>query len=127
MVGIERKKENSSAAARDMPASCPPAIVAIDRDVPGKTADKIWHAPIHTAWAKLMSSMRHVRIGLPDAPAPAFSEVDFAASTTHITIPPSSSAAPITYRLSRFLPITFVSRKEGTAVTTKATMVSPSG
>ena len=41
IVGMERKKENSSAAERVNPAVCPAAIVDIDRDVPGKTADKI--------------------------------------------------------------------------------------
>ena len=50
IVGMERKNENSSAAARDIPASCPPAIVDMEREVPGKTADRIWHAPIQTAW-----------------------------------------------------------------------------
>src|SRR5271165_2609933 len=49
IVGIDKKKENSSADARDIPASWPPAIVDMDRDVPGNTADKIWQAPIHTA------------------------------------------------------------------------------
>ena len=29
------------AEARDIPATCPPAIVAIDRDVPGNTAERI--------------------------------------------------------------------------------------
>src|SRR5215470_1471308 len=49
IVGMDRKNENSSADARDIPASCPAAIVDIDREVPGNTADRIWHAPIHTA------------------------------------------------------------------------------
>src|ERR1700741_3135432 len=127
MVGIDRKNENSSAEARDIPASCPSAIVAIDRDVPGNTADRIWHAPIQTACPRLISSMRQMRIGLPEAPAPAFSQIAFFASTTHITMPPSNSAAPMTYKLSRFLPMTLVSRYEGIAVTTKATRVSPRG
>ena len=50
MVGMESRNENSSAAARDMPAVWPAAIVAIERDVPGKTAERIWHAPIQIAW-----------------------------------------------------------------------------
>ena len=33
-MGIERKNENSSAAARESPADCPAAIVAIERLVP---------------------------------------------------------------------------------------------
>src|SRR5208283_725956 len=49
IVGIDRKNENSNADARDIPATWPPAIVAIDRDVPGNTADRIWQAPIHAA------------------------------------------------------------------------------
>ena len=31
---MERKKENSSAASRDIPATCPAAIVHIEREVP---------------------------------------------------------------------------------------------
>ena len=60
MVGMERKNENSSADARDMPANCPAAIVDIDRDVPGNTADRIWQAPIQIAWPRLMASIFHV-------------------------------------------------------------------
>ena len=60
MVGIERKKENSSAAARDIPASCPPAMVDMERDVPGKTAEKIWQKPIQTACSRLMLSIFQV-------------------------------------------------------------------
>src|SRR5664279_4752472 len=60
IVGIERKKENSSAEARDIPANCPPAIVDIDRDVPGNTADSIWQAPIQTDCPRLISSMCQV-------------------------------------------------------------------
>src|SRR6516165_9364192 len=45
IVGIDRKNENSRAAARD---------------IPGNTADRIWHAPIHTACPRLVSSMCHV-------------------------------------------------------------------
>src|SRR5271154_4253168 len=60
IVGIDRKKENSNAEARDIPANWPAAIVDIERDVPGKTADRIWHAPIHTAWPRLISSICQV-------------------------------------------------------------------
>src|SRR5271165_2897892 len=57
MVGMDRKNENSSAEARDMPASCPPAMVDIERDVPGKTAEKIWQKPIQMDCPMLMSSI----------------------------------------------------------------------
>src|ERR1019366_7335033 len=100
MVGMERKKENSSAAARDIPISCPAQIVDMEREVPGKTAEKIWQA--------CMSSIFQVWIGEPGAPGPAFSQGAFMASMIHITMPPISRAAPITQRLSRFLPITLV-------------------
>src|ERR1700747_2466535 len=74
MVGMERKSENSSAEARDIPASCPAAMVDIERDVPGNTADKIWHAPIQIDCPRLMSSTCQVGIGLFEAPCPAFSQ-----------------------------------------------------
>jgi len=35
-------------------------MVDIDREVPGKTAERIWQAPIHTACARLIASMRQV-------------------------------------------------------------------
>src|SRR5215472_15548373 len=60
IVGIDRKKENSKADARDMPAIWPPAIVDMDREVPGNTAEKIWQNPIHTACPRLMSSIFQV-------------------------------------------------------------------
>src|SRR4029079_398789 len=46
IVGIERKKENSSAAERDRPTTCAAAMVHIEREVPGKTAERICAAPI---------------------------------------------------------------------------------
>src|SRR5581483_1171063 len=95
MVGMDRKKENSSAAARDMPANCPAAMVDIDRETPGKTAERIWQAPIQTAWKNDMVSMRQVWIRLPAAPGPALSQRAFLASTTHMTMPPISREAPI--------------------------------
>src|ERR1019366_7135814 len=114
MVGIDRKNENSSAAARDIPASWPAAIVLIDRLVPGNTADKIWHAPIQIACQRVISSMnsvRYIRTGmLVIVPAPPLADLRFPccasavvsaskplaiglglpkiASTIHITIPP---------------------------------------
>ena len=60
MVGKDTKNENSSAEARDMPATCPAAIVDMDREVPGKTAERIWHRPIQTAWPRLMVSIAQV-------------------------------------------------------------------
>src|ERR1700719_1704690 len=91
MVGIERKNENSSADARDIPASCPAAMVDIERDVPGNTADKIWQAPIQMAWPRLISSMCQVCIRVVGALGPAASAFEFIASMIHITIPPTNS------------------------------------
>src|SRR5437588_12913406 len=102
---MDRKNENSSADARDIPASCPAAIVDIERDVPGNTAERIWQAPIQIAWGKLISSMCVTR-GRVNA-----------RSTIHMTMPPISNARVITHRLSRFLPITLVNAHDGTAVT----------
>src|SRR5881275_1588087 len=53
MVGIDKKNENSSAAGRDKPATCPAAMVDIDREVPGKTAESICAAPNQTACGSL--------------------------------------------------------------------------
>ena len=57
IVGMERKKENSSAASRDIPATCPAAIVHIEREVPGKTAESTWTAPIQIAVGRFVSSI----------------------------------------------------------------------
>src|SRR6266852_9799346 len=127
MVGIERKKENSNAEARDIPAICPAAMVDMDRDVPGKTADKIWQAPIQTAWPRLIASIFQVWMRPPEASDPSASERVFIASTIHITIPPTSREVPMMYKLSRCLPMTLVRRNAGIAVTTNATNVSPKG
>src|ERR1700752_2989807 len=77
MVGIERKKENSRAEARDIPASCPAAIVDMEREVPGNTADRIWQAPIQSDCTRLISSILQVWIGVPAASGPAFSQGAF--------------------------------------------------
>src|SRR4029077_10768199 len=74
MVGIDRKNENSSADARDIPANCPAAIVDMDRDVPGKTAERIWQAPIQIACPRLIASMCQVWINEFEAPSPAASD-----------------------------------------------------
>src|SRR6266700_6217823 len=68
IVGMERKKENSNAAARDIPQSWPAAMVDMEREVPGKTAERIWQVPIHRACAEPMSSILQVWMGLPLAP-----------------------------------------------------------
>src|SRR5258707_10477545 len=90
IVGIETKNEKSKAADLDMPASCPAAMVDIEREVPGNTADKIWHNPTQIACPRLISSIFQVRIGDPGAACPAFSHFDLAASMTHINRPPMS-------------------------------------
>ena len=108
MVGMERKKENSSAAVRDMPATCPAAIVDMERDVPGNTADATWQMPIQMAWTSETSSMRSVMWRPTVRGEPKY------ASTIHITMPPTSSETPITVRLSRCLPMSLVSRSDGT-------------
>ncbi len=54
---MERKKENSSAASRDMPATCPAAIVHMEREVPGKIAESTCTAPIQIAVGRFISSM----------------------------------------------------------------------
>ena len=102
-------------------------MVDMERDVPGKTAEKIWQNPIQIACAKLISSIFQVWMRLPRAPGPAASDLEFKASTSHITIPPISSDQPMIKRFSRCLPITLVSKKDGTAVTTNATVVRPRG
>src|SRR5947208_957916 len=50
MVGIPTRNANSVAAGRSvMPASMAAKIVAAERDVPGKTAARIWHRPTQIA------------------------------------------------------------------------------
>src|SRR5207237_4129274 len=86
IVGIERKNENSSAAGRDMPATSPAAMVDIDREVPGKIAERICIAPIQTACGKLISSMCETRGRVKTA------------YTIHIMMQPISYDTGITYR-----------------------------
>src|ERR1700732_3431395 len=105
MVGIETKKENSRAAARDMPAIWPPAIVDMEREVPGKTAEKIWQKPIQMACPRLMSSIFQVWMRLPAADGPAASDLAFIASTIHMTIPPISKDQPMVCGFFRCLPV----------------------
>src|SRR6516225_4062943 len=96
IVGMDRKNENSNAEARDIPASWPAAIVDIDREVPGNTAEKIWQAPIQMACPKLISSMCQVWISPPVDPSPAASAFAFLVSTNHMTMPPINSDEPMT-------------------------------
>lgn len=71
-------------------------MVAMEREVPGNTADRIWQAPIQMACPPWMSSIFQVLIGVSAAPGPAFSQGAFIASMIHITMPPTSREAPIT-------------------------------
>src|SRR5881409_1982871 len=63
------------------------AIVDIERDVPGKTAERICAAPIQTACGSVISSMCIVRGRVKTA------------STIHMMMPPMSSAIAMTQRL----------------------------
>src|SRR6266536_4606477 len=95
MVGMDRKNENSRAAARDIPAICPAAMVDMEREVPGKTAERIWHAPIQMAWPRLIASIFQVWMRPPVALGPFLSARAFSASTAHITTPPIRREAPM--------------------------------
>src|SRR4029079_8669967 len=86
IVAIESRKLNSKAEGRSIPTSCPAAIVAIDRDVPGKIADSDWHIPIHIYCTSPISSTCTV-VG---------SNREDLASMTHITTPPISRVHAIT-------------------------------
>src|ERR1700692_4225671 len=88
MVGIDRKNENSRAAARDIPASCPPAMVDMERDVPGNTPEKIWQKPIQRACPRPLFSIFQVWRRPPPADGPAASDLACIASTIHMTPPP---------------------------------------
>src|ERR1700752_5417956 len=101
MVGMETKKENSSAEARDMPAIWPAAMVDIEREVPGNTAEKIWQKPIQIACPRLMSSIFQVWMRPPPAEGPAASDLAFSASTIHMLIPPIRNDQPMLYKFSR--------------------------
>src|SRR5262244_480417 len=87
---MERKKENSSAAGRDMPANCPLVIVDMERDVPGKTAEKIWQKPIQIACSVETSSIVSVLCRPPGGVGPKNR------STIHMMMPPTISEVPIT-------------------------------
>ena len=56
MVGIESRKLNSSAAGRSRPAIWPAAMVDMEREVPGKTAESVWQRPIQMACGRVICS-----------------------------------------------------------------------
>ena len=63
--------------------------------------------PVFTSFS--VTARDGMRLSAPAA-SPAASEFAFIQSTSHITTPPTTSAVPITHKLSRFLPITLVSK-----------------
>src|SRR5215831_14136429 len=121
MVGMERKKENSRAEGLDIPANWPEAIVDMEREVPGNTAEAIWQKPIQTACPVDISSTCSVLNRPLGGVAPN------RASTIHMMIPPTNNDQPITARLSRLLPIFLCRSHAGPAVITKATSTSVRG
>ena len=56
MVGMESRKLNSRAVGRSRPANWPLAIVDMEREVPGKMAERVWQRPIQMAWPSPISS-----------------------------------------------------------------------
>ena len=122
LAGIRGKLDGRYAtsdriAGRLSPASCPPAMVDMERDVPGKTPENIWQKPIQRAWPRDICSTSVV----------PGSERELQASMIHMTMPPISRASAMTRRLSRFFPMVFASSHDGIAVTTKAMRVSEMG
>jgi len=92
-------------------------MVDMERDVPGKTAEKDLAPADPDRLTELMSSIFQVWMRLV-ALRPAASDFALSASTSHITI--RRSAATTNMEMSsKCLPITLVSRNDGTAVTTK--------
>ena len=95
-----------------MPASCPPAIVAIEREVPGNTPERIWQAPIQIACPPLMSSIfqgvdRRVPGGIRPGLFPrSLHGIDY----PHHNAADQERSAHYVKAVSRFLPITLVSR-----------------
>src|SRR5208282_1024648 len=93
----------------------------------GNTPEKIWQKPIQRACPRLMFSIFQVWMWPPPADGPAASDFAFMASTIHMMTPPISNDQPMMVRLSKCFPITLVSRNDGIAVTTKATVTNPRG
>ena len=89
----------------------------MEREVPGKTAESVWHSPIQMACGKLISSTSLVLGSWRAAQA----------SMTHMTTPPISIAQAITPRLPRCLSLHLCSSSEGTDVTANAMNVSEMG
>src|ERR1035437_5771449 len=80
MVGMESRKLNSRAAGRDRPTNWPAAMVDMEREVPGKTAESVWQRPIHIAWGSDICSTSSVMASWRTDQA----------SMIHITMPPRS-------------------------------------
>ena len=62
MTGIPRKKVNSAATVREVPARIPPIMVEPERDVPG-TTESTWNRPMMSAVLNDRFS-RFVQVGL---------------------------------------------------------------
>ena len=62
MTGIPRKKVNSAATVREVPARIPPIMVEPERDVPG-TTESTWNRPMMNAVLNDRFS-RFVQVGL---------------------------------------------------------------
>ncbi len=111
---MDRKNENSSAAGRDIPATCPAAIVDIERDVPGKTAEKIWQRQSRSLVAGSFLPCGSARTGENCIDNPHDNSANEERDDHHPEI-------------FQILPITFVNAHAGTAVTTNAIRVKLSG
>ena len=114
---METRKLNSSAAGRVMPASWPAAMVDMEREVPGKTAEVTWQRPIQMAWGRDICSTSEME----------GSWRTLQASTIHMTIPPMMRDEAMTRRFSRCSPMMGMRASEGIAVQTKATRVRVRG
>jgi len=85
---------NSRAAGRSRPAIWPAAMVDMEREVPGKTAESVWQSPIQIAWGNDISSTSRVLASRRAAQA----------STDHMTMPHNEQRpGPFLMRLPRFL------------------------
>src|SRR5438067_10992702 len=100
-------------------------MVDIEREVPGKTAERIWQAPIQTACGRVICSMRSVRTRRNALTS--LLELLNSLSMSHMAMPPAISAQPMMNRFSRCLPMSLVSSQAGMAVTTKEVNVDVSG
>jgi len=117
---METKKENSKAAARDIPAICPAAIVAMERGSSGKHRRKeSGKSPIQIACRGHIFHLPGANLAVAIRPA-GFGLAGVASMLPH----PDSADEQVDNRYedaSRCLPITFVSRfMTESLVTTKA-------